>query len=370
MRSRSIVALGFIAATGLALSAQTPYTPAHLQAPRDPGYAALIATCKTPPPTPAPRGGGAPGARPGGAAPAAAAQGAAPQGRPGGAAPAGPAQYAVTEIPGVIAAGQRWKLEWQVVGNNADGILADDDGGLLLAQNDNGAIVKLVNGKVTTLYRDLNTSGAMSKTPKGALFVVERGLHNAVRQLTPQNRVHANTFNGDPLDCLGGVINDLTADSKGGVYFTHGGLFYADAKGIVTRYGENLRTNGVVLSADEKTLYVTNGNSVAAFDVQANGSLTNQRVFVMLPSGGGDGLTIDSQGRLYITAGPNLHVAAPDGKLLGSIPSPVSLITAAFAGPDKKTMYAVTSLRAADGTQSAEVYSIPMIAQGYAGRAK
>ena len=58
-------------------------------------------------------------------------------------------------------------------------------------------------------------------------------------------------------------------------------------------------------------------------------------------------------------------MAAPDGKLLGSIPSPVSLITAAFAGPDKKTMYAVTSIRAADGTQSAEVYSIPMIAQGY-----
>jgi gluconolactonase len=367
---KSALALGFGLLAGASLLAQTPYTPAHLQAPRDPGYAALIATCKTPPPAAAPRGGGAPGARPGGAAPGGGApQGAAPQGRAGGA-PAGPIEYTVNEIPGVIAAGQRWKLEWQTIGNNADGIMADTDGGLLLAQNDNGAIVKLVNGKVTTVYRDLNTSGAMSKTPKGALFVVERGLHNAVRQLAPQNRVHANTFNGDPLDCLGGVINDLTADSKGGVYFTHGGLFYADAKGVVTRYGENLRTNGIILSADEKTLYVTNGNSVAAFDVQANGSLTNQRVFVTLPSGGGDGLTIDSQGRLYITAGPNLHVAAPDGKLLGSIPSPVSLITAAFAGPDKKTMYAVTSIRAADGTQSAEVYSIPMIAQGYAGRAK
>ncbi len=368
MKSVLVLALGALA-SAVAL-AQTPYTPAHLQAPRDPGYAALIATCKTPPPAAAPRGGGAPGARPGGPAPGADPQGAAPQGRPGGAAPAGPAEYTVAEIPGVSAAGQRWKLEWQVVGNNADGILADTDGGLLLAQNDNGAIVKLVNGKVTTVYRDLHTSGAMSKTPKGALFVVERGLRNTVRQLAPQNKVHANTFNGDPLDCLGGVINDLTADSKGGVYFTHGGLFYADAKGVVTRYGENLRTNGVVLSADEKTLYVTNGNSVAAFDVQANGSLTNQRVFVTLPSGGGDGLTIDAEGRLYITAGPNLHVAAADGKLLGSIPSPVSLITAAFAGPDKKTMYAVTSLRAADGTQSAEVYSIPMIARGYTGRAK
>jgi gluconolactonase len=344
--TRFFVASGFVALTVAAamVQAQAPYQPAHLQATRDPGYAALIATCKTPPPAPAP-----------------------PPSRA-----AIPPEYTVTAIPGVIAAGQRWKLEWQVQGNNADGILTDTDGALLLAQNDNGAIVKLANGKVTTVYRDLHTSGALSRNTKGALFVVERGLRNTVRQLAPQSRVHANTFNGDPLDCLGGVINDLTADSKGGVYFTHGGLFYADPKGVVTRYGEGLRTNGVVLSPDEKVLYVTNQNSVVAFDVQADGPLTNQRVFVTLPTGGADGLTVDSQGRLYVTAtaGSGLHVASPDGKYLGNIPAPVSFITAAFAGPDKKTMYAVTSIRNAEGAQRAEVYSIPMIAEGYKGRAK
>jgi len=280
MTSALVSTFGLAVLGSAALLAQAPAQPAHLQAPRDPGYAALIATCKTPPPAAAARGGGAPGARPGGPG-GGAPQGAAPQGRPGGAAPAGPAEYTVTEIPGVVAAGQRWKLEWQVDGNNADGILADTDGALLLAQNDNGAIVKLVNGKVTTVYRDLNTSGALSRNSKGALFVVERGLHAAVRQIAPQNRVLANTFNGDPLDCLGGVINDLTADSKGGVYFTMGGLFYADPKGVVKQYGEGLRTNGVVLSPDEKVVYVTNGNSVAAFDVQADGSLTNQRAEAM-----------------------------------------------------------------------------------------
>jgi gluconolactonase len=369
MKAALLSAFGFAVVGSTALLAQAPAQPAHLQGPRDPGYAALIATCKTPPPPAAARGGGAPAARPGGPG-GGAPQGAAPQGRPGGAAPAGPAEYTVTEIPGVVAAGQRWKLEWQVDGNNADGILADTDGALLLAQNDNGAIVKLVNGKVTTVYRDLNTSGALSRNSKGALFAVERGLHAAVRQLAPQNRIHANTINGDPLDCLGGVINDLTADSKGGVYFTMGGLFYADPKGVVKQYGEGLRTNGVVLSPDEKVVYVTNGSSVAAFDVQADGSLTNQRQFVMLPSGGGDGLTVDSQGRLYITAGNALHVASADGKYLGNIPAPVSLITAAFAGPNKKTIYAVTSIRNAEGAQRAEVYSIPMIAEGYKGRAK
>ena len=76
---------------------------------------------------------------------------------------------------------------------------------------------------------------------KGDLFMVERGLRANVSQLAPKRRILADKLpNGDPLDCLGGVINDLTADSKGGVYFTMGGLFHADAKGTVTRYGENL----------------------------------------------------------------------------------------------------------------------------------
>ena len=126
----------------------------------------------------------------------------------------------------------------------------------------------------------------------------------------------ANTINGDPLECLGGVINDVTADSKGGVYFTMGGLFYADAKGTVTRYGENLRTNGVRLSRDEKTVYVTNG-PVAAFDVQPNGALTNQREFVAFPGGGGDGIAIDSEGRIYVTGQSGIQVAGPDGKIWG-----------------------------------------------------
>ena len=162
MRSHLFCGLGFII-LGTAVFAQTPYQPAKLQAPRDPGYQALIATCKTPPPTAAGPGRGAPqGGAPQGGAP----QGGAAAPRAGGppAAPAGPAEYTVAEIPGVIAAGQKWTRVWQVIGNNADGIMADTDGALLLAQNDNGAIVKLAaNGTVTPMYRDLNASGAMSR---------------------------------------------------------------------------------------------------------------------------------------------------------------------------------------------------------------
>jgi gluconolactonase len=277
----------------------------------------------------------------------------------------------VAAIPGVIAANQRWTLVWQTTGNNADGILASDDGGLLLAQHDNGAVVKLDrNGQASTVYRDTNTGGALSMNSKGTLFVVSRGLNQAVQQLAPARRVHANKYQGDAFECFGG-INDLTADSRGGVYFTMGGLYYADPKGVVTAYGQDLRTNGVVLSPDEKTLYVTNGAVVAAFEVRPDGALANQREFVKLPSGGGDGLAVDGAGRLYVTVGgggggaPGLHVIAPDGKFLGTIAGPRNFITAAFSGPDKKTLYAVFN-----DQRNVEVYTIPMLAEGYKGRAK
>ena len=361
MTSKLFVAAGVSVFGAAAVLAQAP-APSNLQAPQDPRYAGIVATCKTPPPG---RAGG----------PAAAARGGAPAPGRGAAAapapPAGPADYTVAAIKGVVDAGQKWTLVYKTTGNNADGIMAAEDGGLLLAQNDNGVVLKLDrNNQVSTAYRDTNTGGALSRSPKGALFVASRGIGTAVLQLEPQRRVFANRYQGDPFECIGGVLNDVAADSKGGVYFTMGGLFYADPKGNVTAYGNDLRTNGVILSPDEKTLYVTNGQAIAAFDVQATGALANQREFATFPAGGGDGLAVDAQGRLYVTVGGGggargIHVFAADGTHLGVIDSPRPFITAAFAGPDKKTLYAVANNR-----QIVEVYTLPMVAQGFTGRAK
>jgi gluconolactonase len=143
-----------------------------------------------------------------------------------------------------------------------------------------------------------------------------------------------------------------------------GGLYYANPKGVVTKYGQfPNNTNGLVLSADEKTLYVTTQPGLAAFDVQPDGSLTNQRQFATV---GNDGTSIDSAGRVYVTAGADgIQVISPDGKVLGAIPTPLNFITAAFSGPDKKTLYGV-----ANNQQFDEIFTIQMISQGYTGRAK
>ena len=130
----------------------------------------------------------------------------------------------------MVAAGQQWKEIWEVDGNNADGIIATKDGGLLIAQNDKSDVVKLdKNGKTSIAYTGTNTGGALAMNSKGVLFMVNRGLNASIEELDPQRKILANRYNGDPLDCIGGVLNDLAADSKGGVYFTMGGLFYADS---------------------------------------------------------------------------------------------------------------------------------------------
>jgi gluconolactonase len=364
--------LGSTFASGQGQAPQLPPAPANppapsLQAAADPGYADLTAKCKTPPPARGARGGGGAGAG---------ARGAAGAGARGAAPPAGLRDYMVTAIPGVIAAGQQWKFLWQEAGNNGDGIVGTNDEALLIAQNDNSKVVKLdKNGKASVVNSDTHTGGALSISPKGDLFVNERGLHQVIVRLSPQRKVVADNYQGDPLDCIGGVLNDLTADSKGGVYFTMGGVYYASPTGVVTKYGENVGPNGIILSANEKILYVTNGPTLAAFDVQPDGSLTNQREFAKLEGGGnGDGSTIDAAGRIYVTTNPGVQVISPEGKYLGLIPTPRGVISTAFGGKDKKMLFILArGARDASGAEvanAAQVYAIQTIAQGYKGRAK
>jgi gluconolactonase len=339
--------LGALTAFGQIPTPAGKTTGPGVQAPRDSKEPEVLKTCKVPPPAAGAgfRRGGAPAAE-------------------------APRPKQTSEIPGVVAAGQEWKDAWEVDGNNADGIVATKDGGILIAQNDNSQVVKLDNdGKTSVAYTGLNTSGALAYNSKGALFVNNRGLRASIEELSPKRKTLADEYNGDSFDCIGGVLNDLTADSKGGVYFTMGTVFHSDAQGKVTKYGENLFTNGIVLSPDEKHLFVTNGPTVAEFDVQKDGSLTNQREFAELQGGGfgGDGSTFDSEGRIYVTSNGGVNVISPDGKNLGLIPTPRDVISVAFSGPDRKTLYAVSR----DNKLNKDwIIMLQMIAQGPKGRGK
>jgi gluconolactonase len=315
---------------------------------------------------------------------------ASPAGAQRGSQPQGARVITVSAIPGVVAATSQWMLAWQGT-DNADGIVGTDDGGLLFAQEQPNRISKLdPNDAVSAAIEDTHGAGAIAIDAKGRVLAVERTCTDPGRQpaqcteptrvgvLSPERRALADSVNGKPL----GRLNDLVADKKGGVYFTVGGAYYVNAAGRVTSLGENIRANGIMLSPDERVVYVTNGGSVLAFDVQGDGSVSHRRDFATLEAGGtGDGMAIDAAGRLYVTSQPGVQVFDRDGKYLGLIPTPRNAISVAFAGRDKKTLYIVGSgAVGADGKEfvtpegvrnnAKTIYKLRMLADGFKGRAK
>src|SRR5262249_28850728 len=226
---------------------------------------------------------------------------------------------------------------------------------------------------------------------QGSVLAVQRTCTDPVRGNAPcseptaiaiiypekDRKILADNFEGKPL----GRLNDLVVDKKGTVYFTVGPAYYLKPGGKVMSLGDNIRSNGIMLSPDEKTLYVTNAGTILAFDILADGNVINRRDFAKLQGGNGDGMAIDDAGRLYVTAGPGVQVFDREGNYLGLIPTPLNAISVAFSGPDKKTMYVVGS--GASGPDGQEfttpegvrnnaktIYKIQMLAQGYRGRAK
>jgi gluconolactonase len=173
--------------------------------------------------------------------------------------------------------------------------------------------------------------------------------------------------------------NDLVIDREGGVYFTDPAfsapmplpqgktcVYYMNAGGEVTRLAEDLpNPNGVILSPDERTLYVIPSGQaeMLAYAVKSPGKLDEGKVFCTLKQpadqkrpGGGDGLTVDVRGNIYITSRLGLQVFDPAGKSLGTIPIPEQPANVTFGGKDLKTLYV---------TARTSVYKMPMQVAGH-----
>jgi gluconolactonase len=181
--------------------------------------------------------------------------------------------------------------------------------------------------------------------------------------------------------------NDLTIDSKGRIYFTdpqYGrrdgmemrdtegklveGVYRIDAPGKVSRIitHEVDRPNGILVSPDEKHLYVADNNNDNAgaarklwrFDLKPDGAIdpaSRRLIFDWKTGRGPDGFKMDTKGRLYVAGGRNearlpdetadefkggVYVLSPEGKLLEFIPVPVDEVTnCAFGGDDLKTLF-------------------------------
>jgi gluconolactonase len=283
-----------------------------------------------------------------------------------------PAEVVASDIPGVITGGTKVRLV-RAGFNGAESPISMSDGSLLFVEYEANKVIKIDNaGNVSTFVENTNRTIGLAFDGKGRLIGTQ-SREPRVGVLYPYRATLAAAFEGQPLV----RPNDLVIDRKGGIYFSDpipGAtrfreppegrkplIFYITPQGTITKSTEYVTSpNGVQLSPDEQTLYATNGDRIVAFDVQPDGRLTNPRTFV---ESGGDGMAVDSAGRLYsaVASLQAIRVFSPRGEDLGTIPVGVGPQAVAFAGPEKKTLYAVGR---------GAVYKADMIAEGIRTRAK
>ncbi|MEE9285486.1 MAG: SMP-30/gluconolactonase/LRE family protein [Dehalococcoidia bacterium] len=100
--------------------------------------------------------------------------------------------------------------------------------------------------------------------------------------------------------------------------------------------------NGLCFSPDETLLYIADSSDrhhVRVFDVVDGQRLANGRLFAVIEPGIPDGMRVDTDGRLYSTAGDGIQVFSAQGELLGKILVEKSPANCCFGGEGKHTLY-------------------------------
>jgi gluconolactonase len=257
-----------------------------------------------------------------------------------------------------------------------EGPAADRQGNVYFTDIPNQRIHKVdPDGKLSVFRENSNHANGLMLNAKGEIVACEGdGRVVAYSADGKSRRVLADSYDGKRFN----APNDLVIDKQGGVYFTDPffgprqplpqgktAVYYIAADGKVSRLIDDLPLpNGVILSPDEKTLYVIPSGQaeMMAYPVEAPGKIGKGRVFCTLKQrqeggkSGGDGLTVDEKGNLYITSGLGLQVFASDGKLLGIIALPETPANVTFGGKDLKTLYV---------TARTSLYTVPMEVKGH-----
>ena len=259
-----------------------------------------------------------------------------------------------------------------------EGPAVDRDGNVYFTDIINQRIMKLSADGVLSRYREnSNAANGLLIDPQGRLIACEgaaferpgvkvTGKPRVTRTdlKTGKLEVLADNYEGKPL--VG--PNDVTIDGKGRLYFTElngAAVYRIDGPGKLARIlaAPDVRSpNGIQISPDDRKLYLVEANQgpggprlIRSYDLQPDGTVHNMRVlYDFSPGRSADGMSIDTQGNLYASAGMNqprgtsetldtktgVYVISPEGKLLKFFPIPEDFITNnAFGGPDMKTLY-------------------------------
>ena len=230
-----------------------------------------------------------------------------------------------------------------------------------------------INGEVSVVREGTGEGNGCTFDRQGNLIMCEGADHRRVTRMDANGAVTvvADRWDGKRFN----KPNDVICRSDGTLFFTDPGLrlpaelremdiagvFRVDPQGTVHLATDQcVYPNGLALSPDESVLYVAISRAeledlgreergefcpnrrIEAFDVAADGTLSNQRVFCDMSSaepGVPDGMKVDTDGRVFCVGSGGFWVIEPSGEVAGVVRTGEVTRNLAFGGPDNRTLY-------------------------------
>ena len=241
-----------------------------------------------------------------------------------------------------------------------EGPTCDAEGNLFFTDQPNDRILKWsVEEKLFTFLSPAGRANGMCFDPKGNLIACADE-KTALWSIAPDGKVTVilDTYGGKSLN----GPNDVWVRPDGALYFTdpfykrtwwtydtmpqdgqHVYFLSADRRQLVRVTDDLDQPNGIIGTPDGKTLYVADigAGKTYRYDIAADGRLTRK---TLAAEQGSDGMTLDSEGNLYLT-GKGVLVFDKTGRQIDQIPVPDEEWTAnvSFCGKDRQTLFITAS---------------------------
>jgi gluconolactonase len=209
-------------------------------------------------------------------------------------------------------------------------------------------------------------SNGLTLDPNGLLTINEHGNRRVTRlERTGKITVLADRYQGKRLNSP----NDLVYRSDGTLYFTDppfglpkafddprkelafSGVYMVKDSQVTLLTKELSGPNGIAFSPDEKYLYLDNWDLkrkvLMRYDVNPDGTIANGKVFYDFTNDPEpvalDGIKVDQQGNVYVSAPGGVWIISPAGKALGRIVPPEHDANFAFGDADGRALYLTAS---------------------------
>ena len=262
------------------------------------------------------------------------------------------------DIPSIVAKGAVLvKLSGDF--SFTEGPAADGEGNVFFTDQPNDRIMEwTTSGEMITFMQPCGRSNGLFFDSKGNLWTCAEE-KNEIWKISPDKKVEKviGLYNDRPFN----GPNDLWITPEGGIFFTdpfykrtwwdHSEMpqekqcvYYLtpDYKSLKVVIYDMVQPNGIIGTPDGKTLYVADigDRKTWSFSIGTDGLLSDKKIFCNM---GSDGVTLDSEGNLYLT-GNGVTVFDKTGKRLGNIPVPENwTANVCFGDKDRKTLYITAS---------------------------